>query len=120
MFSYSKFLFKGELNLLLLLLFFLINNSFFMISHFFIIFFFLKKKKINKCIIEDLNVKKSNKIRQNCPECKENLSDQEIKELNLAWEDAPFKINLKKLSEPSTINKDNVEKGNFYVVLLNG
>ncbi|CAI2176858.1 16557_t:CDS:2, partial [Funneliformis geosporum] len=72
-----------------------------------------------RCIIEKLDVKKSNKIQPICPECKGHLTDQEIKKLNLAWENAPFKIDLWKSS--TNTPKDNLKINlEFYVVLLNG
>ncbi|CAG8564877.1 16237_t:CDS:2 [Funneliformis caledonium] len=71
-----------------------------------------------RCIIENLDVKKSKLI---CPECKGHLSDQEIKKLNLAWENAPFKIDPWKFSTiTQRDNLNNLEKGEFFVVLLNG
>src|SRR3954451_3311570 len=86
-----------------------------------------------KCVINHINAKTENKAaaaKQQCPECKTNLNAKEIKDLNIAWEKAPFRIDIENISQlhsqkNSTQNGEvdghgNSTTGDFYVVLLNG
>ncbi|CAB4437791.1 unnamed protein product [Rhizophagus irregularis] len=85
-----------------------------------------------KCVINHINAKTGNKqtVVKQCPECKMNLEAKEIKDLNVAWEKASFRIDVDNISQShSQINParngevdghGNATTGDFYVVLLNG
>ena len=74
-----------------------------------------------KCIINHIKA-----TAKQCPECKTNLNANEIKELNVAWEKAPFRIDIENISQlhsqkNSTQNgevdgRGNSTTGEFYVV----
>ncbi|GBB99894.1 hypothetical protein RclHR1_03670014 [Rhizophagus clarus] len=78
-----------------------------------------------KCLVKYFDVQTA---QQKCPECEASVSKHEVKELNLAWEKALFRISLKNHLESKTKNKNNPDqngenntaKGNIYVILLNG
>ncbi|CAI2171509.1 10817_t:CDS:2 [Funneliformis geosporum] len=76
---------------------------------------------------EYLCIQKLKETQQTCPECEENISIEEFEDLNLAWEKAPFRIHIEKISEPEPTTQNiqygqngNNLKGEFYIVLLNG
>ncbi|CAG8707966.1 6567_t:CDS:2, partial [Funneliformis mosseae] len=77
-----------------------------------------------RCVIEHLCVQKQNEAQQTCPECEAILSIEEFEDLDLAWEKAPFRIHIEKISEPEPTTEytqnGNDLKGDFYIVLLNG
>ncbi|CAG8685872.1 hypothetical protein RhiirA5_421732 [Rhizophagus irregularis] len=74
-----------------------------------------------KCLINYFDVQKADQTPQKCPECEVIISKQEVKDLNLAWEKALFRINLTKNKNNLNQNGEiNTAKGNIYVILLNG
>ncbi|RIA95138.1 hypothetical protein C1645_872984 [Glomus cerebriforme] len=79
-----------------------------------------------RCLMKRLDVQKPNPTQQKCPECNAVLSRQEIKDLNLAWEKASFRVDIENVLELKLNNKNNLDhngeitEGDFYVILLNG
>ncbi|GBB96373.1 hypothetical protein RclHR1_02740004 [Rhizophagus clarus] len=74
-----------------------------------------------KCLTNYFDVQKLDQTLQKCPECEVIISKQEVKDLNLAWEKALFRINLMKNKNNNSQNgESNIAKGNIYVILLNG
>lgn len=87
-----------------------------------------KLKIFHKCIINHLQGQKNPSSRQ-CPECSVLLTQKEVRDLNQAWEKAPFRIDIENISQIKASNSrnnneinvnGNATAGDFYVVLLNG
>lgn len=83
----------------------------------------------NQCLI--FHLQKGNTPNETrCPECPAQLSQSEINGFKIAWEKAPFKIDIDSLFKNSrannTDNSNNLlndpatQKGEFFVVLLSG
>ncbi|CAG8541428.1 3135_t:CDS:2 [Funneliformis mosseae] len=75
-----------------------------------------------RCLIANLNLKEK---PVKCPECNEKLNQEEIKFLTLAWDKAPFKIDVESIGNvrtPQTLTADGASNatGDIYIVLLNG
>lgn len=88
------------------------------------IFIYFFHHFVNQCLIKKIDVQQSN---QKCPECDATLTRQEVKDLNLAWEKSPFRVDIENVLELKLKNKNNLNsneinsaKGEFYVILLNG
>ncbi|RHZ47753.1 hypothetical protein Glove_568g14 [Diversispora epigaea] len=73
-----------------------------------------------RCLITQL--KDQNKTLRKCPECPAILTPQEFKALELAWDKAPFKIDVNSIGKIQPIIPDNgnTTTGEFHVVMLNG
>jgi hypothetical protein len=71
----------------------------------------------------DLTNTTSQKSRK-CPECPEKISIEELRLLSLAWDKAPFKIDVDSIGKVRNTQNTNAADGNktgeIYVVLLNG
>jgi hypothetical protein len=67
----------------------------------------------------------ANKEVRKCPECPEKLNIDEKRLLSLAWDKAPFKIDVDNIGKVKTPQINNAADGNnktgeIYIVLLNG
>ncbi|CAG8534104.1 5674_t:CDS:2 [Paraglomus occultum] len=79
-----------------------------------------------RCLIDLL--KKQKEGEYECPECKTAVSRDDFKQLTDAWEDASFKLDVSQIGRQHLVanlkaanNKEEiVQKGDIYVVLLNG
>ncbi|CAG8677425.1 10665_t:CDS:2, partial [Acaulospora morrowiae] len=74
-----------------------------------------------RCLIAQLK-EQPNKQQPKCPECPQILNTQEWKALNLAWEKAPFKIDVDSVGRVQQLTPVDVTSttGEFYIVMLNG
>ncbi|CAG8501012.1 513_t:CDS:2 [Scutellospora calospora] len=76
-----------------------------------------------RCLITQID-KVQNKQQAKCPECQSVINPQEMKALNLAWEKAPFKIDVESIGRvhPPIVQlpEGGSLKGDFYIVMLNG
>ncbi|CAG8574492.1 20622_t:CDS:2, partial [Cetraspora pellucida] len=76
-----------------------------------------------RCLIKQID-SVQNRQQAKCPECNSLINPQEMKALNLAWEKAPFKIDVESIGRvhsPAIQQPDGAPlKGDFYIVMLNG
>ncbi|CAJ0641720.1 20892_t:CDS:2 [Entrophospora sp. SA101] len=72
-----------------------------------------------KCVINYLS--NSNLKTKQCPECKSPLDQKENANLKLAWDKAPFRIDIDSISALNVPNNQSKKHGgHFYVVMING
>ncbi|CAG8500534.1 hypothetical protein RhiirA5_349930 [Rhizophagus irregularis] len=78
-----------------------------------------------RCLVKNLDLTNTNNQKsRKCPECPEKITAEELKLLTLAWDKAPFKIDVDSIGKVKLTQNTNAADGNIkgeiYVVLLNG
>ncbi|PKY45294.1 hypothetical protein RhiirA4_401036 [Rhizophagus irregularis] len=77
-----------------------------------------------RCLVKNLDLTNTNQKSRKCPECPEKITAEELKLLTLAWDKAPFKIDVDSIGKVKQTQNTNAADGNIkgeiYVVLLNG
>nr|CAG8447800.1 10547_t:CDS:2 [Entrophospora candida] len=75
-----------------------------------------------RCLITQLNAGP----KQNCPECNQKLGPEELKAISLAWDKAPFKVDIDSIgsvvptNQPSDTSQGAAATGVIYIASLDG